>query len=839
MLNLTTLKLFKRSTCSSIILIKSKLMPFKQTCARFAALMSLIFLTAEFGCKKTDSITDQGPALEAPVKADDAVKVTATITGTVIDENNKPVAAAAVTSGTYAGTTDAMGNFILKDVSISKANGNVTVVKQGYFKGIRSFVTAAGKNNYVKIQLIKQVVTGTVTASTGGVINTLDGASITFPANAFVTPSGAAFTGTVFVYAKWIDPTAANLPLIIPGDLRGIDSSNGEYMLKSYGMVGAELQDNSGNILKLAPGKTATVSFPIPAALQATAPQSIPLWHFDEATARWKEEGSATKSGNNYIGQVNKFSFWNVDVPGNFVSLDMRLVNSANNLPLANTMVKITSLTTNSTAFGFTNDSGYVSGPVPKNQNLKMEVIAGTACATNTVLYTQNIGPYSSNTSLGNINITLPANQTINFTAALVNCSNQPVTNGYLSLVLANGNSTIAVTNAAGQVNISMPYCGGSTGYSYTGVDLSNGNYSTLATGTAAGNTVNLGTITACGNTINTSGVYIAGSIDNNAVLWKDGVPFFLTNLSNTVSYPYAYGTATLIYNNEVYVLGEVDDSTVTGGYHSTIKVWKNGVATNFSSGTTDATGVSIDVYNGDVYVAGNETTNTIPESKVWKNGLATTLPKDTFDDIDVYRIKVINGDVYVCGSGRKYTPQSSNGSVTKPLLWKNGILNVLSNAGYSSYAYGIAFFNGDIYIAGTDNLNGQNITAVYWKNGVKTALANTGNYTSAAAYSIFADNSGVYCGGEMSLFNQGNSYTNAAYWKNNTPSLITNYNTPGKYGSIYDIFVKNNIVYSIGEFYQNPVYIYNYLYFQNNIPVPLTGFNSNQNVYISGIFVQ
>ena len=51
-------------------------------------------------------------------------------------------------------------------------------------------------------------------------------------------------------------------------------------------MVGAELRDNSGNILKLAPGKTATVSFsPIPVSLQASAPQSIPLWHFDETVA--------------------------------------------------------------------------------------------------------------------------------------------------------------------------------------------------------------------------------------------------------------------------------------------------------------------------------------------------------------------------------------------------------------------------------------------------------------------------------------------------------------------------------------------------------------------------
>lgn len=811
-------------------------MPLKQTRARFTAIAVFVLLLIQFGCKKSDSISDQGPGLEPPVKTDDAVKVTATITGTVIDENNKPVTGAAVTSGTYAATTDAMGNFIIKDASISKANGNVTVVKQGYFKGIRSFVTAAGKNNYVKIQLIKQVVTGTVTASAGGVINTLDGASITFPPNAFVTQSGAAYSGTVFVYAKWIDPTATNLPLIIPGDLRGIDSSNGEYILKSYGMVGAELQDNSGNILKLAPGKTATVSFPIPAALQATAPQTIPLWHFDEATARWKEEGSATKSGNNYIGQVNKFSFWNVDVPGNFVSLDMRLVNSANNLPMVNTLVKITSLANGSTAYGFTNDSGYVSGPVPKNQNLKLEVITGTACATNTVIYTQNIGPYTSNTSLGNINVTIPAGLAINFTATIVNCSNQPLTNGYLSLILSNGNSAIAYTNASGQVNISLPYCGGSTGYTYTGVDLSNGNYSTITTATTAGNTVNLGTITACGNTINTNGVYIAGSIDNNAVLWKDGVPVFLTNIPGNTGYHYADGVQSMVYNNDVYVLGAEYDSTVANGVTGLIKIWKNGVSTNITSGNTNAMGAAFDIYNGDIYVAGSESSSTQPSQiKVWKNGVASVLSKDTFTYAEVYDIKVINGDVYVCGACNSNSNQLS---FTRAVYWKNGQINVLPNSGYYGSANSISYSNGDIYISGEEQTVVAQSVALYWKNGIKSTLNIPQGYNSGYARKIFIDNTDVYVAGNTSFYstNQGTSYNNVLYWKNNSTVFLSNYTTPNISPDITGLFVKNNIVYTVGYVYG---VISNPLYFQNNVPVPLTGFSPGQYVYANTIFVK
>jgi hypothetical protein len=804
----------------------------------------ILFFAVQTGCKKNDAIKDTSPVLETPTIADDAVKVTATVTGSVIDENNKPVAGAAVTAANASTTTDAMGNFVFKNINISAANGFVTVNKSGYFKGIRSFVTDAGKNNYVKIQLIKQVVSGTVNGANGGSVNTLTGAAITFPAGAFVTANGIAYSGNVIVYAHWIDPTAANLPLVIPGDLRGINSSNGEYLLKSYGMVGAEFTDNGGNALKIAPGKTAAISFPIPTSLQATAPATIPLWHFDEATARWKEEGSATKSGNNYTGQVNKFSFWNVDVPGNFIRLDMLLKNATNNLPLANTLVKITSLTTNISAYDNTNDSGYVSGYVPKNENLKLEVIVGTACANNTVVYSQNIGPYTSNTSLGSISVTLPANQVINFTGSLVNCSNQPVTNGYISLSLANGASTIAYANATGAVNFSVIHCGGTQTYTYNGVDLATGAYSTTAAGSATTATVNLGTVSACGNVINTNGVYIAGYIDKNAVLWKDGVPTFLTNNPPASPFKFAVAVKTVVNNNDVYVLGYEEDSTMANGNVSTVKIWKNGQLTNITSGTTYATALGLAVYNGDVYIAGFEETSTnniVP--KFWKNGVANNLTIDTFSNGEAHNIEVVNGDVYVVGSVTKvFSPNSS--VVERPVYWKNGVLNILPSVGpHNVSAYDIAFIGTDIYISGTDLINAttQDTRAVYWKNGIKSNLPITGNHQRSEAYFMCADNNDLYIAGFMTFYDNtqgGQSYTNGLYWKNNNAVPLTNFTNFFNEAYIYDIFVKNNIVYTVGQLglsgaSSSP------LFFQNGIAVPLTGLNATQDAAAYGVTVK
>ncbi len=814
----------------------------KNTHLKLAAFFVSFIILVQFGCKRNnDIIVDPTPVLETPPISNDAVKVSATISGSVIDENNQPVSSVTVTAGTNTTSTDAMGNFSFRNINVSAANAHVSVTKTGYFKGIRSFVTEAGKNNYVKIQLIKQSVTGTITAAAGGAV-TSNGAVITFPVNAFVTASGAAYTGNVKVYSTWIDPTSPNLPLVVPGDLRGINSSNGEYLLKSYGMVGAELKDDNGNTLKIAPGKTAAISFPIPAALQAGAPATIPLWHFDEATARWREEGTATKTGNIYTAQVNKFSFWNVDVPGNFINLDMRLINSANNLPLANTLVKVTSLTSNTSAYDHTNDSGYVSGYVPKNENLKLEVIAGTACNSNTVVHTQNVGPYTANTSLGNISVTVPANLVITFTGSVKNCSNQPVTNGYVSLSLANGTSTIAYTNANGLVNFSLIHCGGSNiAYSYNAVDLTNGAYSSTANGIAASNNVNLNTITACGSNINTNGVYIAGVIGNNAVLWKDGVATTLTN-NPANGNKYAYAVKTLVYNNDVYVLGDEYDSTNTGNA-STIKLWKNGVLTNITNGTTYAEAWSMDVYNGDVYICGTEAvgnSNSVP--KVWKNGVATILPKDTFDFADPTGIKVFNGDVYVCGSVDRNNPGSGAYS-SRALYWKNGVINFLSNAANSTHAnaWGLFINNGDVYVTGSESNNNQNSsTGVYWKNGVKTTMAFSATSTSYYTNCIFVDNNDVYVAGSQAQQNQGMYSSNATYWKNNNINLLTNYPAGSISADLYDIFVKAGIVYTIGDAYQiNGGGSTVPLYFQNNIAVPLTGFTNSQDASAYSIFVK
>ena len=313
-----------------------------------------------------------GPVGPLPPAGTDMVM--AGIRGIVVDENNQPVVGATVSSGSNITTTDRYGVFRFNNISLSKSNGMVKVSRSGYFTATRTFITTAGRIHNVRIKLLPKTIAGTFTASAGGTINIAGGAKMIMPAAAVSDAAGNAYTATVNVAMTWIDPTDPSLPDIIPGDLRGLTSAGEERGLQTFGMLGVELTGSAGQSLKIATGKTAELSFPIPAAIAATAPATIDLWHFDEIAGRWKQEGQATKTGNMYVGQVSHFSFWNCDAPFPVVNLCMKIVSVTHGQPLNNVQVRIRR-TNNSYGSGYTDSLGNLCGKVPKNEPLVLEIL--------------------------------------------------------------------------------------------------------------------------------------------------------------------------------------------------------------------------------------------------------------------------------------------------------------------------------------------------------------------------------------------------------------------------------------------------------------------------------
>ncbi|MBS1664687.1 MAG: carboxypeptidase regulatory-like domain-containing protein [Bacteroidetes bacterium] len=404
----------------------------------YAFWCALVLSTATFyACNKTTSSGD-GQADPNNIPAEQTV--TASLMGRVLDESGVPVQGATVSSGGVTRTTDANGVFSFSSIKMSSRFGFVKVSYPGYFTGSRSVITNGGAANYVNIQLIPKVQKGTFAAATGGAVKVQDGDTASFAAASVVNAAtGAVYTGDVKVYATYLDPTGSNLYKIMPGDLRGIGKNGKETALRTFGMLAVELEGSAGEKLQIASGKKATLTAAIPAALQGSAPETIPMWYFNDSTGRWIEEGTAIRIGNSYVGQVAHFSFWNYDSPVGTVNFKAKVKDQHGN-PVAYTYIQLKS-DVYGAAGGYTDSSGFVQGMIPKGGTFTLGVL--TECGS--LIGGANVGPALSDQDLGTITVNLSKTD-LEITGTVVNCSQQGIDTGAVLIKIDGLNYRAAVS---------------------------------------------------------------------------------------------------------------------------------------------------------------------------------------------------------------------------------------------------------------------------------------------------------------------------------------------------------------------------------------------------------
>ena len=460
-------------------------------------LIVLLFsLFSLWSCQKNVDGSINNPSDQIP---DLTTKVNSSVSGFVTDENNIAVIGATVNIGNRTTNTDNYGYFQVRNVDVVKTAAVVTVSKAGYFHGIKTYIATESKSAFFRIKLIPKNTTGTFSASAGGSVSLASGMSISFPLDAIVNAaSGVAYAGVVNVAASWINPTSTDVNPTMPGDLRGLNDGGAIKILQSFGMAAVELTGASGELLQIASGKKATITFPVPAALISNAPATIPLWYFDEATGLWKEEGSATKTGNNYVGEVSHFSFWNCDVPNNYIQFNCTILDANGNpMPYVAVRISVVGSLYNS-GWGWTDSSGYVGGAIPNNASLSLEVFTNYNCGT--AAYTQAFSTTSTSISLGNITIPNTVLNTANVSGTVTNCSSGPVSNGYIIMQKDNQYSRYSLSNT-GTYDFSTLLCSTNAPVILIGEDISVGQQSTpLSYTIVSGNNV-VPNLQACGIT--------------------------------------------------------------------------------------------------------------------------------------------------------------------------------------------------------------------------------------------------------------------------------------------------------------------------------------------------
>lgn len=415
--------------------------------------------------------------------------------GLVLSTNGSPVSGSTITIGNSTVQTNAQGIFVIKNADVKEKFAYVKATKAGFVNGSRTMVPTTG-NNKINIMMIPATNTSTVVSGAISTVSLPNGTKVKFDGS-FKDANGNAYNGNVNVAMFHLKPSDQYLNELMPGSFLANNTDGNSRIMETYGMLHVQLTGASGQNLQIASGHTAEMTVTIDATQTSTAPATIPLWSFNETTGIWQEEGSATKVGNAYVGNVSHFSWWNFDAQFPQCLLNVHIQN-ATALPLSNVTVKLFRQNQNSTS-AITDGNGNASGIIPAGENLTMKIY--DAC--NNVIMTNNIGPFAnnSNNTLPAITISQSLSNTITITGTIKDCSGNNVTNGVANLSYASStnyfsNYSTQVTNGSFSFNVLS--CASSQQLIFSGADFTNLQTTGDINFTATYPTTNLGNLTVC-----------------------------------------------------------------------------------------------------------------------------------------------------------------------------------------------------------------------------------------------------------------------------------------------------------------------------------------------------
>lgn len=263
------------------------------------------------------------------------VKTIEMMSGVVTDIDGNPIENVIVSSNGHSVNSDNNGLFTIENIEQVNERYVINFSKEGYFDVVKS--GDAGSVGLTQVVLLKKNIenvsqSSTFTATKGTTVS-VGKMNVNIPENGVMYEDGTPYTGKVDVSVVYLDPTTPTFQASMPGGDLVAKRDNDEVVpLVSYGMVNVVMKDTKGKKLQIKDEKKSKVTFPIPDKMLPKAPNQMPLWHFNEGTGLWEESGMATKNGNVYEGEVEHFSWVNLDDPKQFVVLNGKVKDDKGNV---------------------------------------------------------------------------------------------------------------------------------------------------------------------------------------------------------------------------------------------------------------------------------------------------------------------------------------------------------------------------------------------------------------------------------------------------------------------------------------------------------------------------
>lgn len=351
------------------------------------------------------------------------------------NEKNDLVSGAVMTLDGTQYTSNSEGLIFLKNVPLKNTGHLVQISHPLYFKTGKRIYPNKG---IIDLYLISKGASVQFASQTASTVN-FNGVNYQFPANAIVDANGLEYKGDVKIFARHLNPASSLFGAMMPADLRAYDINGKSVYLTSFGMLATELYGSNGQSLQIASGKKVKISMHLDNSIVSNAPNSLPIWYISDQsnTGIWKEEGRAIKVNSNYEFEVTHFSFWNCDVPGNYVNLKGQVKN-LQGIPVANLWVSVT-VNGGPSGYATTDGNGKFEGKVPSGVDLKIQINEICDTFMQVKLYESNLGVLNSDTDLGIIQVNNQNINTYTFTGKVDVCPPNNLGTSYVKFTSSQG----------------------------------------------------------------------------------------------------------------------------------------------------------------------------------------------------------------------------------------------------------------------------------------------------------------------------------------------------------------------------------------------------------------
>ena len=350
--------------------------------------------------------------------------------GKIVDTDNNPIENVEVKISGIAVLTDQNGIFSITNANVYKKFAFIKASKEGFVHGSKTLVPLNDEVNYIEIVLLEVNTTETINSDEISEILLNNGSKVILNGD-YVNHNGSNYAGSIDVSMHYLAPSNDETYKVMPGSLLGSLENNEAVILENYGMIAVNLFSTDGESLNLAEGTTATIELPIDPSQMSFAPESIPLWYFNDELGYWIKEGEAIKIGDKYVGEVSHFSWWTYCIYDDGVNVCINVKNT-NGDEIPNQYFTI--LKQENGAFtntGFTNMNGSYCDFVPYFDPLVFRTVY-TNCDGSETIFEQEIGSFTTNDTEIDITLNIIEFVSSTVTASILDCdSDMPIENGY------------------------------------------------------------------------------------------------------------------------------------------------------------------------------------------------------------------------------------------------------------------------------------------------------------------------------------------------------------------------------------------------------------------------